>query len=65
MLPWRVHHKKRVTVTAGSTQLALQNIFSTLHMGLFFPKVDEKIEKNLGNNEFWESCLDNYYEDAR
>jgi hypothetical protein len=64
MLPWRVHHKKGVTVTAGSTQLALQNIFSTLHIGLFFPKVDEKIEKNLGNNEFWGSCLDNYYEDA-
>jgi len=64
MLPWRVHHKKGVTVTAGSTQLALQSIFTTLHIGLFFPKVDEKIEKNLGNNEFWESCLDNYYEDA-
>jgi len=64
MLPWRVHHKKGVTVTAGSTQLALQNIFSTLHIGLFFPKVDENIEKIFRNNEFWESSFNNCYEEV-
>jgi len=64
MLPWRVHHKKGVTVTAGSTQLALQNIFSTLHIGLFFPKVDEKIEKIFRNNEFLGSSFNNCYEEV-
>ena len=51
-LPWRVHCKKGVTVTAGSTQLALRSIFSTLHIGLFFPKVDETIEADCVNKEF-------------
>ena len=50
-LPWRVHCKKGVTVTAGSTQLALRSVFSTLHIGLFFPKVDETIESNSRNDE--------------
>ncbi len=52
MLPWRVHYKKGVTVTAGSTQLALKNIFSTLHIGLFFPKVDKMIDGDFENNKF-------------
>jgi hypothetical protein len=51
-LPWRVHCKKGVTVTAGSTQLALRSIFSTLHIGLFSPKVDETIEADCVNKEF-------------
>lgn len=51
-LPWRVHHEKGVTVTAGSTQLALRNIFATLRISMFFPKVDKKIEGNFVNNEF-------------
>ena len=51
-LPWRVHCKKGVTVTAGSTQLALRSIFSTLHIGLFPPKVDETIEADCVNKEF-------------
>ena len=50
-LPWRVHCKKGVTVTAGSTQLALQSIFSTLHISLFFPKVDETIINDCSNSE--------------
>ncbi len=50
-LPWRVHCKKGVTVTAGSAQLALQSIFTTLHIGLFFPKVDETIECDCANKE--------------
>ena len=62
MLPWRVHHKKGVMVTAGSTQLALQNIFNTLHIGMFFPKVDEKIDRNLGNNELLGFVLDGGYD---
>jgi len=64
VLPWRVHHKKGITVTAGSTQLALQNIFSTLHIGLFFPKVHKSIKKNLGNNEFWRCSFNNCYEEV-
>jgi len=52
MLPWRIHYKKGVTVTAGSTQLALKNIFSTLHIGLFFPKVDKMIDGDFENNKF-------------
>jgi hypothetical protein len=51
-LPWRVHHKKGITVTAGSTQLALKSVFSTLHIHLFFPKVDKKVDKDFKNNEF-------------
>lgn len=58
MLPWRVHYKKGVTVTAGSSQLALQSFFSTLHIGLFFPKVDKKIVSNPSNSEFFELPLD-------
>ena len=53
-LPWRVHYKKGVTVTAGSTQLALQTVFTTLHIGLFFPKVDKTICDERANNEFME-----------
>jgi len=51
-LPWRVSNKKGVTVTAGSTQLALRSIFITLHIRLFFPKMDETINDNFKNNEF-------------
>ncbi len=57
-LPWRVHHKKGVTVTAGSTQLALQRVFGTLHISMFFPKVIKNIEGNFGNNEFLGFGLD-------
>jgi len=49
-LPWRVHHKKGVTVTAGSTQLALRRVFSTF------------IEGNFENNEFLGFGLDGGYE---
>lgn len=59
MLPWRVHHKKGVIVTAGSSQLALQSFFSTLHIGLFFPKLDKKIGSNPSNSEFFELLFDN------
>ncbi len=51
-LPWRVHHEKGITVTAGSTQLALRRVFGTLHLGLFFPKVDKSIDVDFENNEF-------------
>ena len=61
-LPWRVHYKKGVTVTAGSTQLALRRVFATLHIGLFFPKVDKKIDETYANNEFLEFGLDGGYE---
>ena len=64
MLPWRVHYKKGVTVTAGSTQLALKNIFSTLHIGLFFSKVDEKIDGYFGNNEFLGAFEEECYEET-
>lgn len=57
-LPWRVHHEKGVTVTAGSTQLALRRVFATLHIDLFSPKVDENIE----DNEFWGFGLGGGYE---
>ena len=63
-LSWRVHYKKGVTVTTGSTQLALRNIFSTLQIAMFFPKVDKKIEDNYTNNEFWEFGLDIVYEET-
>lgn len=61
-LPWRVNHKKEVTVTAGNTQLALKRIFRTLHIGMFFPKVDKNIESNFINNEFWGFDLEGGYE---
>ena len=52
MLPWRVHHKKGVVVTAGSTKLALRRVFGTLHIGLFFPKVYENIGGDFENVDF-------------
>ena len=61
-LPWRVHYKKGITVTAGSTQLALKSIFSTLHICLFFPKVDENISDNFKNTEFTDFSSDYEYE---
>ncbi len=61
-LPWRVHHKKGITVTAGSTKLALRRVFSTLHIGLFLPKVDKNIDDNSANNEFWEVELGGEYD---
>jgi len=63
-LPWRVHYKKGVTITAGNTQLALANIFSTLDIGLFFPKVDEKVENIFWNNDFLGSSFTNCYEET-
>ena len=53
-LPWRIHYKKGITITAGSTKLALRRIFSTLHIGLFFPKVGKNIDGNLENDVVWE-----------
>ena len=50
-LPWRVHHEKGVTITAGSTQLALRRVFDTLYIGMFFPKVDENVGGDLEDNE--------------
>ena len=61
-LPWRVHYKKGVVITAGNTQLALRRIFDTLHIGLFFPKVDKNIEENSVNNEFWGIGLNGGYQ---
>ncbi len=61
-LPWRVHYKNGVTVTTGSTQLALRRVFGTLHIGLFFPKVDKSIDGDFVNNEFEGFLLDNGYE---
>jgi hypothetical protein len=63
-LPWRVHHKKGITVTAGSTQLALRRVFATLHIGLFFPKVDKNIDGDFENNEFLGFGLGGGYEKA-
>lgn len=57
-LPWRVHCKKGITITAGSTQLALRRVFSTLHIGLFFPKVGETIRDDGENNGFMGFGLD-------
>ena len=57
-LPWRVHHKKGVTITAGSTKLALVGVFSTLHIRLFFPKVDKNINGDLEDNLFLGFDLD-------
>ena len=51
-LPWRVHYQKGVTVTAGSTQLALRRVFVTLHISMFFPKVDKTIDGDFENDEF-------------
>lgn len=61
-LPWRVHYKKGITVTAGSTKLALQRIFGSLDIRLFFPKVDKNIDGNFENNEFLGVGLDGRYE---
>ena len=61
-LPWRVSNKKGVTVTAGSTQLALRSIFITLHIRLFFPKMDETIDDNFKNNEFMGFDLNKEYQ---
>jgi len=63
-LPWRVHHEKGITVTAGSTQLALRRVFATLHIGLFFPKVDKNIDGDFENNEFLGFGLGGGYEKA-
>jgi len=60
-LPWRVHFEKGVILTAGSTQLALRKLFSTLHISMFFPKVDKNINKNFKNNVFWDFGLDGEY----
>lgn len=60
-LPWRVHHTKGITVTAGSTQLALKRVFGTLHIGLFFPKVDKNTDMDFKNNEFLGLGLDGGY----
>lgn len=49
-LPWRVHYKRGVTITAGSTKLALRRVFSTLHIEMFFPKVGKNIERNSGDS---------------
>ena len=57
-LPWRVHYKKGITLTAGNTQLALRNVFSTLHISMFFPKVHKSIEGNSMNNQFLGFGLD-------
>lgn len=46
MLPWRVHFKKGVTLSAGSTQLALQSVFNTLDISMFFPKVKKSNRRN-------------------
>ncbi len=61
-LPWRVHCKKGITITAGSTQLALRSIFTTLHIGLFFPKVDETIEVDSRNDELMGFGVDEGYD---
>ena len=61
-LPWRIHHEKGVIVTIGSTQLALRNIFATLQISMFFPKVDKKIGDSYENNEFLGLGLDMGYE---
>ena len=61
-LPWRIHHKKGIEITAGSTQLALQRVFTTLHIGMFFPKVDENVGGELEDNELSEFGLAGGYE---
>lgn len=65
MLPWRVHYKKGVSVTAGSTQLALQNIFSTLHIELFFPKLNKNTQCKPTNTTLYSTGLDIIYEKVR
>jgi len=60
-LPWRVHHKKGITVTAGSTKLALRGVFSTLHIGLFFPKVEKNIDSDFTDNVSTEFPLEGGY----
>ncbi len=49
-LPWRIHYKKGIIITAGSTKLALQGVFSTLHIRSFFPKVTINRLKNFGDD---------------
>lgn len=60
-LPWRVHYKKGITLTAGNTQLALQNVFSTLYISMFFPKVHKNIQGDSVNNQFLGFELDEGY----
>jgi len=60
-LPWRVHHKKGITLTAGSAKLALRGVFSTLHIGLFPPKVDENIDGDFKADAFMGLDLDGDY----
>ncbi|MEA3371457.1 MAG: transposase [Campylobacterota bacterium] len=57
-LPWRIHCKKGITITAGSTQLALRRVFTTLHIGLFFPKVNETNKDEGANYGFMGFGLD-------
>lgn len=61
-LPWRIHHKKGITVTAGSTKLALRGVFSTLHIGLFFPKVHQNIDELFKDDNFMAFALDEKYD---
>ena len=60
-LPWRIHHKKGITVTAGSTKLALRGVFSTLHISSFSPKVDKNIHGDFTNEPFLGFELDDCY----
>ncbi len=62
MLPWRVHYKKGITITAGSTKLALRRVFGTLHISMFFPKVGKNIEEDFGNIDFLGVGLGDCYE---
>ena len=57
-LPWRIHYKKGTIITAGSTKLALEGVFSTLHMGLFFPKVGKNIDGDFKDDIFLGFDLD-------
>ena len=61
-LPWRIHHKKGITVTAGSTKLALRGVFSTLHISLFFPKVHQNIDELFKDDDFIAFALDEKYD---
>ena len=64
-LPWRIHHKKGITVTAGSTKLALRGVFSTLHIDLFFPKVHQNIDELFKDDNFMAFALDEKYDLTR
>ena len=61
-LPWRVHHQKGITITAGNTQLALTRVFSTLHISLFFPKVPKNIDRNFEDDEFRDFEIEKGYQ---